>query len=277
MPTRLPGLCAAAAVLAMLGLLGGTAAPRAADLQVDLELVLAVDVSRSMDMDELKLQRAGYAAAFRHPEVIKAIQSGGLGRITVAYVEWAGVGLERLTIPWMLIDGADAAAAFAARIDAAPILPASRTSISAALAFASGLFPSSGYEGIRKVIDVSGDGPNNQGAPVEPVRDRIVASGVTINGLPILLKSSTPSGWFDIRHLDLYYEDCVIGGFGAFLIPVTEEVGFAEAVRRKLILEIAAARPRVIRAQAIFQGGPPGRDKMDCLIGEKLWQQRWEN
>ena len=273
MSARIRRLATAVAMLAALWLPGRG---HASDLQVDLELVLAVDISRSMDYDELQLQRAGYAAAFRHPEVIAAIRGGGLGRIAVAYVEWAGTWMERLTIDWTLIDGEDTARAFADLVDKAPIMPASRTSISGGLRFAAAQFARSGFEGIRRVIDVSGDGPNNQGEPVEPVRDRIVAQGITINGLPILLKSSTPSGWYDIRQLDRYYEDCVIGGFGAFLIPVTEEVGFATAVRRKLILEIAAAQPRIVPAQAVVQA-PVGRDKVDCLVGEKLWQRRWEN
>lgn len=274
MPHPLGGrLAALVATVLLVWAKPGAGAP----VQVDLELVLAVDISRSMDYDELQLQRAGYAAAFRHPEVINAIRGGGVGRIAVAYVEWAGIGLARLTIPWTLIDGEATAEAFAQRIEAAPILPASRTSISGGLEFAAALFPGSGFQGVRRVIDVSGDGPNNQGPPVESVRDRVVAEGITINGLPILLKSSTPSGWYDIRELDRYYEDCVIGGFGAFLIPVTEEVGFATAVRRKLVLEISAAKPRVVPAQVIIQGGRTDREKVDCLIGEKLWQRRWEN
>lgn len=247
----------------------------AAELQVDLELVLAVDISRSMDYDELRLQRAGYAAAFRHPEVINAIRSGGLGRIAVTFVEWAGSGLAKVTIPWTMIDGAETADSFAAQIEAAPILPASRTSISGALRYTAPLFDGNGIAGIRRVIDVSGDGPNNQGEPVEIVRDEVIRQGITINGLPILLKASTPSGWYDIRNLDKYYEDCVIGGFGAFLVPVTEEVGFAAAVRRKLVLEIAGVEPKWTLAQAAPEP-PIGREKTDCLIGEILWQRRWE-
>jgi hypothetical protein len=271
---------AAAIAAGLVGLGQGTVAD-AADVQVDVELVIAADISRSMDYDELKLQRDGYAAAFRHPEVLQAIRSGTLGRIAVTFVEWAGVGFEKQSIPWMIVDGPESADEFATRIENVPIIPASRTSISAGLTFAAAQFDRNGLEGVRRVIDVSGDGPNNQGEPVETVRDRIVAQNITINGLPILLKASTPSGWYDVRNLDKYYEDCVIGGFGAFLIPVTEDVGFAIAVRRKLVLEIAALQPRLMRAQFQIhpspQAPPADRPKADCLAGERMWMKRWEN
>lgn len=244
-------------------------AARAADMAVDLELVLAVDVSRSMDHDEQRLQRDGYVAAFHHPEVIAAIAAGRHGRIAVAYLEWAGTGLDRLVVPWTVVDGAASAAAFARRLDQAPIQPMRRTSISHGLRAAAALFEGNGIAGVRRIIDISGDGPNNQGEPVVAVRDEIVARNITINGLPILLKAGTPSAWFDIRDLDAYYEECVIGGFGAFLIPVIREEEFAAAVRRKLILEIAGGAPRLILAQ---HTAPADRGPVDCLVGERQWE-----
>lgn len=247
----------------------------AADEPVDLELVLAVDISYSMDPDEQQLQRDGYVAALRHPEVIQAIQSGGYGRIAVTYVEWAGTASARTVLPWTLIDGETAAEDFATKLAAEPLLRARRTSISSALAFSGTLFDGNGFGGVRRVIDVSGDGANNQGVPVTVVRDRIVSEGITINGLPVVLKSRNPSGFFDIADLDVYYEDCIIGGFGAFIVPVRTPTGFAAAVRRKLVLEIAGAPPQLVPAQ--FDQRAP---RVDCLIGEKIWMQRyqyWDN
>ncbi|HSM20264.1 MAG TPA: DUF1194 domain-containing protein, partial [Hyphomicrobiales bacterium] len=216
---------------------------------VDLELVLAVDISFSMDPDEQQLQRDGYVAALRHPEVVQAIRSGGYGRIAVTYIEWAGDHMARTVVPWTVIDGEATADAFAARLAAAPLQRARRTSISRALAFSETLFAGNGFSGLRRVIDVSGDGPNNQGVPVTAVRDRIVSEGVTINGLPVMLKTSNPGGFFNLPELDIYYEDCVIGGFGAFIVPVQTLTGFAAAVRRKLVLEIAGPPPQVTLAQ----------------------------
>jgi hypothetical protein len=240
---------------------------RGAELAVDLELVLAVDVSMSMDMDEQKLQRDGYVAAFRHPEVLAAIRALSTGRIAVTYVEWAGVGRQRVVVPWTIVDG-ESAALFAGRLEAEPILPNRRTSLSSALDFAAGLFDANGIGGVRRVIDISGDGANNQGEPVEGVRERVVARDITINGLPILLKGGRGLGFFDTRDLDVYYEDCVIGGFGAFLVPVTDTAEFATAIRRKLILEISSLAPRLIPARIVA----PAREPADCLMGEKQWQ-----
>ncbi len=237
---------------------------------VDLELVLAVDVSRSMDYDEQRLQRDGYAQAFRHPDVISAIGSGALGRIAVTYIEWAGPRYQTIVVPWTIIGGHADALAFSDRLAAAPITREFGTSISGGLTYAAGLFDNSGARGDRRTIDVSGDGPNNMGQPVVPVREAVVARGITINGLPILLKQGGGYGGFNIPNLDIYYEDCVIGGPGAFMITVADLKGFAEAVRRKLVLEIAAAAPRLVPAAAMLR--PPPR--IDCLIGEKL-RQRW--
>jgi len=248
----------------------------AQDVTVDLELVLAVDVSLSMDIDEQRLQRDGYAGAFRHRDVIDAIKLGGWGKIAVTYVEWAGQGLQRVVVPWTVVDGAQTASAFASKLGQAEPAHMFRTSISDGVLFASKLFDNNGFKGLRRVIDVSGDGPNNQGIGVTSARDEVVAKRITINGLPIMLKRSSRFGFFDLPNLDQYYEDCVIGGFGAFIISVRDKKEFAQAIRRKLVLEIAGAQPRVIKAQAKPGDKLLKRPRVDCFIGEKLWQ-RWRS
>jgi hypothetical protein len=253
-------------------LLGGAAPPAAAETPVDLELVLAVDVSGSMDADEHALQRQGYVAAFLHAEVIGAVRSGPFGRIAVTYVEWAGPGAQAVVLPWALIDDAGGAAAFAAALSEAPLARIRGTSISGALRFAAPLFDGNGFEGTRRVIDVSGDGPNNAGAPVVPARDAALARGITVNGLPIALKAA---GAWSLAGPDLaaYYRDCVTGGPGSFVLPVTEPDQLAEAIRQKLVLEIAGLpppRPIPVVATAAAAGGTT-----DCLIGERL-RRGWE-
>jgi hypothetical protein len=238
------------------------------DAPVDLELVLAVDISLSMDEDEQVLQRDGYAAAFRHPEVLEAIKTGPHGRIAATYVEWAGESFQRIVVPWTLIDGAGTALPFAEKIAAAPIEQTYRTSISGALIYAAGLFDDNGFGG-RPVIDVSGDGANNQGVPVEGARDAAVRRGITINGLPLLLKPGSFDGYFETVNLDDYYEDCVIGGIGAFIIRVRSKSEFVPAIRRKLVLEIAGRElPTITRVAS------RARNRSDCMIGEKQWN-RW--
>ena len=273
---------ASMAAIGAAGLAGGGAAPalkpmpadlpgRAApgSVEVDVELVLAVDISYSMDPDELALQRDGYMQALASPEFLTALQGGMHARIAVTYVEWAGASEQRVLMPWRLLDGPASASAIVAEIGAAPLRRAFRTSISGALNFSAPLFDNNGYRGIRRVIDVSGDGTNNQGPLVTVTRDEVVAKGITINGLPLLLKRPNPST-LDIPDLDIYYEDCVIGGPGAFVVPVREHAKFVEAIRTKLVLEIAAreSETRVIRAQA----RPP---RISCTIGERMWQERW--
>lgn len=236
---------------------------------VDLELVLAVDVSLSMDLDEQRLQRDGYIAAFRDPEVQKVITSGSQGRIAVTYMEWAGPGTHNVVIPWMLIDGPQTAESFAARLEATQISRARMTSISSALEFSGRLLRENTFKGDRQVIDVSGDGPNNSGRPVVTIRDELVNQGVIINGLPIMLKIGQFSGNFDLNDLDAYYESCVIGGQGAFVIPIREKSEFSPAIRRKLLLEISgiALEPRIMHAQA-------GATKpVDCMVGEQQWRR----
>ena len=239
----------------------------AAQTAVDLELVIAVDVSLSMDLDEQRLQREGYVAAFRDREVQKAIASGGHGRIAVVYMEWAGPQWQSVIIPWTIIDGPEAARAFADRLEAHPISRERWTSISGALQFAGSLLRKSNARGDRRVIDVSGDGPNNAGPPVEIARAALLAEGIVINGLPIMLKIGTP-GFFDLADLDRYYAACVIGGPGSFMVPVKTLAELKEAIRRKLLLEISGlAGPTPI---VPTQTTPP--PTYDCMIGERQWQ-----
>jgi len=238
-------------------------------VDVDVELVLAVDISYSMDPDELALQRDGYVEALASPEFLGALKHGIHGRVAVTYVEWAGVIDQKVVLPWRLIDGKATAEAVAAQISRAPQRRAYRTSIAGALSFSASLFEENGYRGIRRVIDVSGDGTNNQGPPVAIVRDEVVAKGITINGLPIMLKRPNPST-LDIADLDIYYEDCVIGGPGAFVVPIKEREKFRDAIRTKLVLEIAGhfSEPRRMPAAA-------DAPRISCTIGERMWQQRW--
>jgi hypothetical protein len=212
----------------------------------------------------------------RDPEVWKAISGGGHGSIALMYVEWAGQYIQEIVIPWTLIDSPSALEGFASKLERAPISRNRMTSLSGAISFSANQFGTAGYRGVRRVIDVSGDGPNNSGGPVETARDAAVKLGIVINGLPIMLKPDHRSGFFDIRDLDKYYQDCVIGGSGSFMIPVRTRAEFAPAIRRKLILEIAGLTPgtdgeaRIIRTQAGPQSLPEARS--DCMIGEKLWR-----
>jgi hypothetical protein len=241
-----------------------------ADLPVDLELVLAVDVSRSMDEDEQALQRDGYVTALTHPEVIDAITSGVNGRIAITYIEWAGAESQAVILPWRLIDSAAAAQAAAADLSrASATLMRRGTSISGALLFTAGLFDANGYDGIRRTIDISGDGPNNAGWPVSGAREAALARGITINGLPVILKRGGFGGLPEPEMLDAYYRDCVIGGPGAFTVPVRTTEQFADAIRRKLVLEIAGATPGLQPAGFI----PAQAAATDCMIGEKTRPQ----
>ncbi len=240
-------------------------------IEVDVELVLAVDISYSMDPDEQALQRDGYVQALTSAEFLNALKQGTNGRIAVTYFEWAGAQEQRIVVPWRVIDGPETAEAFAAAIADAPYRRAFRTSISGALQFATSLFDGNGYRGIRRVIDVSGDGTNNQGILVTVARDETIAQGITINGLPLLLKRPNPAT-MDLDNLDVYYEDCVIGGPGAFVIPIREREQFRAATRTKLVLEIAerAQELHVIPASA-------ATPRVSCTMGERMWQERYGN
>ncbi len=248
--------------------------PRFADrspnaVPVDVELVIAVDVSYSMDPEEQALQREGYIQALTSREFLSALREGGNGKIAITYFEWAGAADQKIVVPWRVIDGPESADSFAAEIANAPYRRASRTSISGAINFGRALFDNSGYRGLRRVIDVSGDGANNAGPLVALTRDETVAAGITINGLPIMLKRNS-LGYVDAEELDVYYEDCVIGGTGAFVVPIRDRSEFVKATRTKLILEIAGLQPdaRVIPASA-------EKPRVSCTIGEKVWRERW--
>jgi hypothetical protein len=236
---------------------------------VDVELVLAVDVSYSMDMDELAIQREGYAQAIISKEFLQALKSGPNGKISVTYFEWAASSDQKIIIPWRLIDGPETADAVANEIMKTPIRRASRTSISGAIYFAMPLFNEDPYRGLRRVIDISGDGPNNNGAPVAGARDEALSKGIVINGLPIMVKEPSYST-MDIDNLDWYYEDCVIGGPGSFVVPIKDREKFKEAIRTKLLLEVAGRVPE--RPLVPVADKEP---RVSCLVGEKIWQDRW--
>jgi hypothetical protein len=216
--------------------------PARAEL-VDLELVLAVDISGSVDEEEAELQRAGYVAALMDKNVIRAIQSGRLGRIALTYVEWAGDYFSSTLVDWTVIDGAGAARAFARRLAKIPLNIEMWTSISGAIDHGLELFNFNPYRGKRRVLDISGDGPNNDGGPVPLARDRAVKKGIVINGLPIINGRPSRYGNPPMPHLDNYYRDCVIGGFGSFIVVANTFNDFARAIRRKMILEIAGLMP----------------------------------
>ncbi|NDA47320.1 MAG: DUF1194 domain-containing protein, partial [Alphaproteobacteria bacterium] len=212
---------------------------RGGAVQVDAELVFAVDVSYSMDQAEQVLQRNGYAEALVSEQFLQALKGGLYGKIAIAYLQWASYRDQDVILPWTLIDGPESAAAAAAKLRRAPYRRAQRTSVSGAIDSSMYLFENNGYDGLRRIIDVSGDGPNNDGRPVEAARDAAVAAGVTINGLP-LVGIRPYLGYADIPDLDLYYQDCVIGGDGAFMIAIHDRKAFVDATRTKLVQEIAA-------------------------------------
>ncbi len=247
----------------------GRLAEKEATPSVDVELVLAVDVSYSMDMDELAIQREGYAQALISKEFLQALKTGPTGKIAVTYFEWAASSDQKIIIPWRVIDGPETADAVANEIMKTPIRRASRTSISGAIYFAMPLFDENPHRGLRRVIDISGDGPNNNGAPVTGARDEALGKGIIINGLPIMVKEPSYST-MDIDNLDFYYEDCVTGGPGSFVVSIKDRDKFKEAIRTKLLLEVAGRTPDrpVVRVA-------DKEPRVPCMIGEKIWQDRW--
>ncbi|MDI4665817.1 DUF1194 domain-containing protein [Xanthobacter autotrophicus] len=245
-----------------------------AGIDVDLELVLAVDVSYSMDTDEQALQREGYASAVTSREFLDALRLGPSGRIAMEYVEWAGEGEQKVVVDWRIIDGPETARAFADEVLGAPLRRVYRTSISSALLFSADQFDLNGYKGLRRVIDVSGDGVNNQGPPVALARDSVVQRGITVNGLPLLLKRVASSA-LDVPELDFYYEDCVIGGPGAFVIPVQSPEEFARAIKTKLVMEVAGVVPPP--GPGLVQRAATTAPRVSCTIGEKIWMDHWAN
>ncbi len=215
----------------------------AAERDVDLELVLAVDISGSIDLEEAALQRRGYVHALRHPDVIEVIRRGRLGRVAVSYVEWAGNHHQRTLVGWTEIADASSAIAFAEAVARPAVRTELWTSISGVIAYAARSFEGNGFSGRRQVIDISGDGPNNNGDYVVRARDRALAAGIVINGLTIINDRPGQYGYPPMPDLDLYYEDCVIGGQGAFVVVAEGFEDFARAILRKMVLEIAGAAP----------------------------------
>ncbi len=264
------------AAFAAAGLLTSLSGAQAREA-VDVALVLAVDVSRSMSPRELTIQREGYAAALNHPDVVRAISQGAYGRIAVTMFEWAGDGAIGEVFDWTLVEtGADADQLSEIVRNSRPV-GLRRTSISGAILHAVKRLEEAPVDGFRKVVDISGDGPNNQGQPVLLAREEALAKRIVINGLP-LMTSDGPGSGFSIQDLDAYYGECVIGGPGSFLVPVTSWDQFPEAIRRKLILEIGGM-PFMEQSVVPAQASPTQRlrtasEPYDCLIGERIWEQR---
>ncbi|MGY6707275.1 MAG: DUF1194 domain-containing protein [Rhizobiaceae bacterium] len=264
---------AALALGAAFVLSSGCFVPAARAEPVDVELIIAADVSLSMSQEELRIQREGYVAALTHDSVINAIKDGIHGRIAISIFEWAGENSQFLVVPWTVIESREDAENVVAQMSENPPRSARRTSISGALLYAGDRFAESQFTGMRRVLDVSGDGPNNSGPPVVPERDALVAQGVIINGLP-LMTNMGPAGRFDIDDLDDYYANCVIGGPGSFSIPVTEWADFPEAVRRKIVLELAGPWSPTWRRYAEKEARVMRvsmAEGYDCLIGERRW------
>jgi hypothetical protein len=238
----------------------------AEETTVDLKLVVAVDVSFSMDQKEQLIQRSGYVDAFQSPLVMDAILSGRLGRIAVTYVEWGGTAVQ--AVPWTLIDSPASAAQFARTLSRQPMRRLPFTSISDTIAFARRLIGSSEFRAKRSVIDISGDGPNNYGAPAPVARDAAVREGITIDGLPIMLEN--PSSAPTISDIDAYYRNCVIGGNGAFLMRVRTLEGFADAIRNKLVTEITGPGLSELSRGRLRRVSYAAEATYNCLIGEEI-------
>jgi hypothetical protein len=244
--------------------------PAAAE-EVDVALVLAVDVSYSMDLDELALQRNGYIEAFRSQQLHEAIAKGAIGRIAVTYFEWAGGDFQHIVKPWTVIESPQSAIAFAEELGEAPTRRGRRTSISGAIELGVSLLEKSNVTAMRQVIDISGDGANNDGRPVTLARDMARDKGIAINGLPVMLKAAS---YFDIENLDVYYEECVITGPGAFVIPIRDRSQFADATRTKLVREIAAVPAG---AEDVVRKAQSSQPRISCLQGERQWRDRMGN
>jgi hypothetical protein len=208
-------------------------------IEVDLMLVLGTDVSGSVSHTEAFLQRKGYADAFRHREVITAIESGGLGRIAVAYIDWSSRFYNQVLVDWTMIDGEEASLEYANMLMRIPRTRGQGTSVSDFLEFAMAVIEISPYTASKTVIDVSGDGPNRSGRPLLEVRQEVIDRGIVINGLPVV----DPYGWDEFSNLAEYFEGCVIGGPGAFVQVAEGFADFSRAIRRKLVLELSGLSP----------------------------------
>lgn len=249
-------LTAGAALALSTVLAASAAAQQQASGAVDIEIVLAADISQSLDVDEHRLQRQGYVEAFRNKDVIAAFTSGPRKRIAVTYMEWAGDFEPMQTIPWTIIDGEASAYAFAAQLQGKKIYGEQRTSISRALTTAAALIENNGITSSRQIVYLSGDGANNMGPPVEPVRDELVKRGIVINGLPLML--GKPWEYYDIERMDVYFRNCVVGGEGAFVEPVRDLQQFSTVLASRLTGRAAGPLP-------------PRDASYDCMIGEKTY------
>ena len=271
-PLRLRrGICAL--VIAVLCLPPTFDCARATERTVDLELVLAADISDSIDEEEATLQRRGFADAIRHPKVISTIQSGPLGRIAATYWEWSGEHTQRKLVHWTELSDVGSARVFADAIEkqnARNQQWTQYTSISALITRAARSFEDNGFQGRRRIIDISGDGPNNRGAYVVHARDRAVADGITINGLPIINDRPDRFGYPPMPDLDLYYEYCVIGGHGSFIVVADGFQDFARAILRKFLREIAGVAPPVPLLRLVSNKVHP-----PCDAGERRLPPDW--
>jgi hypothetical protein len=260
-------------------LLVTTSSAGAADkIKVDLELVIATDVSRSIDENEARLQREGVATALRSPYVLAAIRSGFNKKIAIAYIYYLSRDFNEIIVDWRIIKDKISADNFADTLLKHPLTFGRRTSISDALELATRMIQKNDIDGTRRTIDIAGDGPNNHGRLVENVRKEVIALGVTINGLPIINDNDGFGSRFHLPDLDKYYRGCVIGGAGAFLIIAKDFRDFARTIRRKLVFEIALATPpkaRVYRTADKYSEPMPTNGfnyKKGCDIGERMRQ-----
>jgi hypothetical protein len=258
---------------------------------VDLELVIATDVSRSVNTEEAMLQREGVAQAFRSADLIEAIERGALGKIAVVYIDWSTEYINRVVVNWQIIRDRATATGFADALMQAPSTWGQRTSISSVMILAAELIDTNELEGTRRVIDISGDGPNNFGLSLAPVREETLAKGIVINGLPIIVEGAEFAGRGFFPDVDEYYQRCVIGGSGAFLVVAKGFQDFAAAIRRKLVLEISeltpgdpiSGQPLFIRAAATPGGSqalPPLPPDLSILRGPVTREQdcdRWSD
>ena len=246
-----------------------------AQVDVDLELALAVDISGSIDREDAEMQRQGYIRAFRDPAVLSAISRGVSGRIAVLYFEWAGPEAKTVVVDWTLIDGPASAFAFTTLLQAAAHGRGTRTSLSGAIEFAIPELDNNGYVGRRRVVDISANGENNFGSLVNHARDLAVAAGITVNGLPIVSPKGASIQWPPMPQFLFYFQDCVIGGPSAFAVVARGYEAYGEAIRKKLIIEIAGLPPpapaislqRAVRLRRVADVETP-----PCDIGERRFE-----
>lgn len=263
-------------VLPLLAVTAPLATAAASEFVVDLELVLAVDVSGSIDAVEAAQQRQGYVSAITDPAVIRAIRQGPTGQIAISYIEWAGPLEQKVVVPWMLIQDEASAGAFAAILATAPTWRGALTSISDAIDFAVPLFKRNGFAGRRETIDISGDGVSNHGRMVSRARDEAVARGVVINGLPIVNDRPQPMGALTPVEsaLERYYAENVTGGPGSFTVAAQGFAAFREAVLMKLILEIASTDIMPRPPEPAEMACVLSREGQDVLSGRRLLARR---